>query len=278
MSEPQTITMQVERITPAIAAHYLNQNEKNRRLSRTVVSRYVEAINRGEWVVNGEAIKFGWNGNLLDGQHRLRACILADKSIDVCVVRGLDPEVFKTLDEGKGRKGGDCLYVLEYPNPLALAAACRMLFAYERGWTGYVRGYRKVSNDELLGVIKRHRKLVPFSGVYMKKPVFSRLIPHSVGMFAFYVASMIDENEAFRFFTEFATGRYNRPGDKHPPKVLRERLEQTAREAIRPTSEVKMAWVVEAWNHHQAGRPLHKLSRLVENPPRFAHDPIKRIR
>ena len=88
------ISMQVERISPAIAKEYLTANKNNyRKLSRSVVNRYAEDMKAGRWELNGEPIVFDENGCLKNGQHRLAAVITAGVTVNLAVVRGVSPDV-----------------------------------------------------------------------------------------------------------------------------------------------------------------------------------------
>lgn len=272
------ITFAVEHITPSIAERYLETNAGNRKCSRRMVTMLANTIRRGEWMLNGEAIKFDCTDKLLDGQHRLRAIIAANQGVDICVIRGLESDAFKTLDAGKGRTSGDYLYILNYKNPNALAAAGRMLFAYERGWEGKSRSFRTVSNFELLNVIARHPRFEVLAQEFMRKPLFTTLVPHSVGMFCFYVAASTNEIAARKFFLELATARFESAAPDYPVRVLEDALRTRQLEVIKPTSPTKMAWLVEAWNAYTAGKPLTRLSRLVETLPKFHKDPIFKSR
>ena len=97
----------VETITPEIAKTMLGENVNNRRISRDNVNLFAREIRNGEWRFNGEAIKFGKDGRLLDGQHRLLAVIAADKPLTTLVIRGLEDETQQTMDSGKTRTLGD---------------------------------------------------------------------------------------------------------------------------------------------------------------------------
>lgn len=271
----QSITFAVERIGPATAKRFLEQNIGNRKCSEPVVAKYAKAILAGEWLMNGETIKFDDQERLLDGQHRLRAVIRANTAVEMCVVRGLPGKAFKTLDQGKARKASDCLYILKYKNPHALAAAGRMMFAYERQWPGKTNSFRPVSNDELLETIKRHPGLVKSADAYMRKPFFTKLIPHSVGMLAFYLAGKVNSTLAAQFFVELAGGKYEADKPDYPPRVLRDQLTKTSLEYIKPNTTTKLAWVIQSWNAFAAKKPLARLSRIIEAVPRFFPDPVR---
>jgi hypothetical protein len=87
-------------------------------------------MRRGEWVLNGESIKLGVDGTLLDGQHRLQAIIEAETAIEVLVVRNLASAVQDTVDTGRRRRLADILMVEGYTDPNGLAAALNILHRY----------------------------------------------------------------------------------------------------------------------------------------------------
>ncbi|MDP2620568.1 MAG: hypothetical protein Q8P46_10395, partial [Hyphomicrobiales bacterium] len=66
------------RITPELAREWLEKtNRKNRPLSELKWTAYAVDMLEGRWQYNGDAIRFGSDGVLLDGQHRLMACVEA---------------------------------------------------------------------------------------------------------------------------------------------------------------------------------------------------------
>lgn len=102
-----TIKTKVQTITPEIAQMYLNRNNHNRAFNTATVEDYAEQLRKGLWKLNGEAIILDNHGNLVDGQHRLKACILANKSIESIVIEGVDGDSFATIDTGRARSAGD---------------------------------------------------------------------------------------------------------------------------------------------------------------------------
>lgn len=65
------MTMEIVKITPDMAEKWLGRNPRNRHVRQRDVVRYAQSMLAGEWLVTGEAIKFSFDGNLIDGQHRL---------------------------------------------------------------------------------------------------------------------------------------------------------------------------------------------------------------
>ena len=87
---------EVMTITPAMAEKWLaGTTFKNRNVSITAVNRYANDIQNGQWMLNGESIIIDDNGNVIDGQHRLRAILKSGASIQSVVVRGIDAATFR---------------------------------------------------------------------------------------------------------------------------------------------------------------------------------------
>lgn len=117
----------VETITPAKAKEYLKKNTNNyRKLSRALVNNYAEDIKNDRWQLNGETIIFGKNGILKNGQHRLMAIVLANKPIEVLVVRGVEDNV-DIMDVGTRRKDADILNAEGFECDATLIAAANII-------------------------------------------------------------------------------------------------------------------------------------------------------
>ena len=88
-------TTAIEIITPEIASKYLEKNTNN---YRNVLYRRVDAyaleMKNGNWKNNGEAIVFGTDGVLKNGQHRLMACVKSNTPFETLVIRGCDESVY----------------------------------------------------------------------------------------------------------------------------------------------------------------------------------------
>jgi hypothetical protein len=123
--------IRVEVITPKIASEMLLANRRNRNLLSSRVARLAEAMERAEWELNGQTIKFDIEGNLLDGQHRLQAVIDSGCAIESLVVRGLPIAAQDTVDTGRKRRLADILRIEGFQDAHALAAGVNMLFRYQ---------------------------------------------------------------------------------------------------------------------------------------------------
>ena len=117
----------VKFITPELASELLAQNTRNRPVRWKHVNALAADIREGRWRLNGEAIKIGSNGVILDGQHRLHAIAASGTGVRSYLIENLDPDVFDTIDQGIRRSPADALTVDGESNAPHLSAACGVL-------------------------------------------------------------------------------------------------------------------------------------------------------
>lgn len=130
MSTAPAVT--IETITPAKAAEYLDLNTNNRAVRPARVAMYANAIREGRWQLTGEPITF--NGtSLVNGQHRLKACIEAGTPFTTVVVRGVSNEAYDYIDSGLGRSASDVVQHAGVKNAVTAAAAARLVIGFETG-------------------------------------------------------------------------------------------------------------------------------------------------
>jgi len=98
-------------VNERVAMSFLKNNPRNRPLSKSRSLKYAKQMTEGNWQQNGESIIIGWDGSILDGQHRLEGVVLAKTSIKLLFVFGVDPATFPTIDTGTGRSGADTLAI-----------------------------------------------------------------------------------------------------------------------------------------------------------------------
>lgn len=158
-----SITYSEEEIYPNKAREYLAGNIANRPLRKQTVSRYAKDMKSGKWDMNGEDLTFDWNGHLRNGQHRLNAVIEADVPVKFGVKRGVDPSTFRTMDNNVSRSPGDVMATLGHKNGNQIAAATRLIMAYEsnRRVSG---GSLIITKTELIEFFERH----PYIGEAVK--------------------------------------------------------------------------------------------------------------
>ena len=151
----------VEYIFPSQAAEWLLSNTRNRPVSQRTVERIAEEIRGGGWVVNGDAIRFGSDGTLYDGQHRLLAIVKANVGVLTGVVRGLLPEARDRIDVGgRDRTARDVVQITDEIKITPVAAAwysAAELLLRDRTFCGENGGQ---TPEELRAAIANHQAAV----------------------------------------------------------------------------------------------------------------------
>jgi len=177
--------MSQETITPSEAKLILEHNNNgNRKLRPRVVSQYARDMVAGKWQLNGDSVRFDRSGNLIDGQHRLMACVQADVPLETFVFKGVSSSALINIDTGAKRNLQNVLHYEGYSKNLTqLAASIRWCYMYDLDAMDQHRSYSDGSGNitqvptinELLDWIKANKNLVnavnfyrhgsaPFSG------------------------------------------------------------------------------------------------------------------
>jgi len=266
-------TIEVETITPAMAERYLTHNSHNRKLRKGTVATYAHAMERGQWVLNGESIKFDHNGVLVDGQHRLAAIVEAGVPIDVLVIRNVSMESQITVDVGLRRSIADHLGWMGETNTTRLGAALNALYNYRASgrFEGGAAGgatRRSCSYRDLLDLleecphIRESVKVAKMLGTNFKVPNGTIAALH-------YVLWEKEPAEANIFFDLLATG-VGLDVDS-PIYVLRRVMEKNDRETRRMSTRHLMALIVKAWNLWISGEScrLLKFTTGGSSPEKF---------
>lgn len=102
-------TLKIETITPAYARELLAQGYKNRKLNQNKILEYAVQIEKGKWSPSASKIDIDEKGKLINGNHRLEACILANKPFETLVHRGVPTTDRDVIDTGEKRKLTDLL-------------------------------------------------------------------------------------------------------------------------------------------------------------------------
>lgn len=97
--------------SPVECMHVLeHRNNRNRKVRESLVYKYAREMSSGEWEYGlGDPIRFDWDGNMIDGQHRMWACVVSGVPLQVDVIYDLDPAVQSRIDSGAQRTHSDTL-------------------------------------------------------------------------------------------------------------------------------------------------------------------------
>lgn len=237
-------------ITPKLAANWLNTiNTHNRPIRNRDVEKYADEMTADRWILNGEAIIFDEKGTLADGQHRLYACIEADKPFKTVVVEGVSTEAFPTIDAGTKRSASDILHIAGIRGNLnALAAASNIVLGYN---AGTLMGKRPFSRQETLMFVRENPELQDWVALAKSKGWTSQ---HASSIAAIaYLGSFKHPTKAKEFVRKFTTGEELVSGS--PVLSLRNRL-GTDKGLSRP---LRLGLIALAWNAFATNRQLLKM-------------------
>lgn len=251
-----TVSASIETITPERAAALLEANKENRKIRQQAVVRYARDMAAGCWDVNAEAIKFSKDGTLIDGQHRLWACVEAEAPFTTLVVRGLDFEVRESIDGGIKRSFSDVLRWHGEISVAGLASGIEVsMFWDELGQPS--RGGLSHTNTERLRWLEANPdirdavRLWSFSASPFRIPV-------SVGSAFLLRARRLDADSVTKFIELLRTGA--NMGENHPVNRLRNFMLNAASRKRALTQTEYLAILVKAWNAFILGREIRGLS------------------
>lgn len=252
-----TPVYRVATITPDLAREWLKRNTRNRVLNERRVRALADAMQRGEWHENGDAIRFSASGVLLDGQTRLAAVVESRTSIRSLVAEGLPDEAQITMDVGARRTFAAVLQIQGVKHAGHIAALARMVFDYE---TGQIRSHeRPPSHTQLQAVVDKNLADLEVSLKVAKS--IRRQLPMSVTVLgvAHWLFRQIDEEDCSFFFDRIRDGQGLVEGD--PVLVLRKRVLIDAtnerNQKLKPFH--LLALLIKAWNAYRMGEQLNNL-------------------
>lgn len=251
MNKKNTLHTSTVTVTPKLAIQWLKTNKKNRPTSGVTVTRYAIDIAANKWILTGDAIRFNGNGALIDGQHRLRAVIKANKSIPCLVIRNVPGAAFDVLDTGKNRNYRDTLVLYGAGNSHGFASAvawAARLSLYPAMGVHVLRG--GLSNRDVHEYWERHKDIENSE----KFGKLARYVLGSEGMSAglHYLFHLIDPALADTYMLALAEGEsLNR---EHPAFHIRDRMIKNRVSKTKLPRKDVAAMIIKGWNVLRTGK------------------------
>lgn len=233
----------------------LGRNRKNRKVSQQLVQQLANDMATGNWKLNGETIVISDTGRLLDGQHRLLACLQADTTFETYVVVGVEEDVFDTLDCGKLRDGTSVFAMMEESSPAQLSGAATLLWKYEND---ALSKYKRVTNRHRVQILHDHPGLRD-SMAKVQEMEMQSIIPIPVATFLHYCGSIVNATKTHDFLASVKSGL--NLSDTDPAYVLREALlARAANKRIRYKNKHEViAYAIKALNASLSAKPIKRL-------------------
>ena len=260
------VRVSIETLTPESAMELFAEARKTNYRPFVLYNgqRIKGSIERGEWKLNGDTIKFNAYGIVTDGQHRLYAIAHGGRSVESVVVRGLPVDVDMTLGEEVPRTTAMAVRRCGLQFAPAIASALRYLFldmAKVSPNTGNCV-VKKPTIQQLMDLMDTHIGIVKAAQWCAGR----KFAPIRSGTFGFlrYMTSLADKEGHMHdgFWDALSTGDGVEPESVTSAAYwLRERLvRDRVRRIGRLTSNEKLALAIKAWNAFSRGRIVPRVS------------------
>lgn len=190
-------------ISPQLARNMLtfssrgsvNKKNKNRRLSKIKVRKYAESMKRREWCLTGEPIIISYEGEILNGHHRLEAACEACVGFIAPITYGVTDDLsFAHIDVGNIRSRSQVLEMAGVKVSASVLSRVAMLAkAYDMTRNPYAfRGTQGTSFQpaEILAYVEEHNELalsVHFISEVFKKHRLESQASETIYAFAHYL-------------------------------------------------------------------------------------------
>ncbi|MHB1496812.1 MAG: hypothetical protein ACYCXN_02715 [Acidimicrobiales bacterium] len=255
----------VATVRPQTAEQWLDElQRKNRKISPNVVSRYARAMSSGDWRVNGEAIVFSDKGMLMNGQHRLTACVASREPLKVLIVVGVPDtdEMMATFDGGSVRTGGQVLGMASYHNPNVLSSMADIVYKYENN----IQLTAKIDSVARLHTVERHPDMTKYTGVKQQVARAFANFPGSLYCGLHYLFTRVNEKKAEEFTNQFLTGYGLQKGQ--PVAALRTAAIRSSQGRSRMAHTLWYQLVIKVWNTEQEGGQILQGLRAGPREPK----------
>ena len=129
-------------ITPEMASRWLvSSNSRNRPFIPNRIAAYAHIMIAGKWMLTHQGIAFDEFDELVDGQNRLSAVVLAGVTVRMLVTRGISRESMGSIDNGKPRTTADSLGLMGEDCSQQSVAVMKALLASYRHERGTPSGF-----------------------------------------------------------------------------------------------------------------------------------------
>jgi hypothetical protein len=239
-------------VTPGLAAEWLeHNNDMNRVIRDSEVTRYALDITEGRWDDTTDPIKFDENNQMADGQQRCSAIVEAGIPVECHVSYDLPASVRLVIDDGRKRSFADDLHMNGRPRSTETEALLRKILTWrDTGGLNVTGGTKRLSRAQLaqkyiplaaemrdaFGIADEHRKL-PCS-----RPVAQFM--------AWLLSRYAPEKVIHRYLSILSIGSQE-PADRVLVR-LKERLERSRTDArmglAKSYTAHEVYWMIRGWN------------------------------
>ncbi len=252
--------------TPALAEVVLAINTRNRRVRSAGVTRLARAMSAGRYLATPVPVIICGDGIVIDGQHRLSAVIEAGVPAPLTFAFGWPYDIFKVLDTGIVRNGGDILSIHGEEWSDQLAASLRKLTVTQGSQP---RSNARVDNDELLDILADNPEMrlsCPVGGRIYRA---LKVSPTAITVAHYLITRDPNNREKAEIFFDKLGSGLGLTSKRDPIYQLRKFLQEgDFRGKAGTAATVITASTIKAFNAFKAGRKvtMQKVEWLKDEP------------
>lgn len=239
-------------ITPDKAAELLRTVKDNRPSSEKYAQILSKDMINSRWQFSPQGLVLDEHGNVLDGQHRLRAVVIAGVPVTFWVTEGVPREVFRVLDSGKPRSMAQLLAIGGEENYVQLAAITRRVCRWNTGqpWS-VVSVPTKTELQDAIDSDPSVRRAARFAHGWRARPA------PAIAGYAWWLFKRADEGDATWFMERLRDGAGL--DEDSPVLTMRNYLNKPSTPSLFRKQEAVIGQMILCWNHWRRGEPHRKL-------------------
>ncbi len=245
-------------VTPEMAARWLEGNVVNRNLRIAKVNQYARDMHAGRWTLNNDAICISPDGQLLNGQHRLKAVVNSGCTIVLLIARNIPAEAMANMDSGAARTAGDVLSLKHERNGPLLAAVAKQALLVLDGRIYQDNKQQAVSHGELAEFVEKNPLLRDSTDLAMRAYKQIDCIPTALGTGHFLIADAAGKDIADEYLRRLATRTREQQGSAI--LAVDSRLREIRRNRNRFPTRNFIYLLVKGYNYWMKGTPVAKIT------------------
>lgn len=251
-------------ITPAYASFLLQRVRNVRKVLLAHVHMLARAMLAGKWERNGSAIKLDHEGYVVDGEHRLRACVEAGVPFETLLIRGIKASA--TIDTGgRIRTAAQVVGHGSAKNSTTVVAIARIAIVLESDGNllRLNAGTQRVgiSVQQIAEYAEEHMDALVAAAAIAQRVAATTRLP--VGPLGFVAFRAVTNPKMGPFMRSLETGEGLSRGN--PAYALREKARSVS-SLVRIRYEDACHLVFKAWNAYVRGTEIYQLKVGANEP------------
>lgn len=261
-------------VTPEIAKKWLTDNTMNRKINERIIKFYADQMAKDYWTLSPDSITFSDTHKLLNGQHRLRAVILSNKSVYMTVMFNMPEEYFKNIDLHRKRTNRDVLSIYGVKQSTLVSAGISKYFSLVNNLSsrlsgnGYALYAPAINKESITDVVNTYFSMPEYFNETALEAdrYYSKFKYFGQSDYFAYIVYLTKERKhpektVSAFFTQLSNG--GTYITNQTIQILRDKLTENAVSKIKMTGMYRDTIIAKTWNAFVSGR---EMQRLFFNP------------